>query len=380
MQPNRFLKWLRRVLLALLALGLIGVLVAMWVFSSILETDLLRPAESEPTLDLEIATVGGGSVVFTRTDRTVQEGIWGLRGEDAYAQVSAVIDVRGEVVERGFRTIEGTFREGDRVRLDENAYTGTPLSAHGIGFEVVPVAGEFGVYPAWRVEAEGDTWVIVIHGKGSGPEQALRVIPALKDAGFPVLAITYRNDAGTPSARDGRYGWGREEWRDLDDAVNYAMLQGAEEIILYGFSMGGEIAATFLHESDLGGEVVGLVLDSPVLDLDSVVDAEAADRGIPRFLTVGAKGLASLRFDLDWSELDQVERADQFDVPILLMHGELDATVPVASSRAFAAARSDIVRYEEFAGVDHVSLWNMSPVRYETALLDFLLDVADPFE
>ena len=347
----------------------------MWIFSSIMETDFLRPAVSEPTFELKIEALGRGSVVLMKTDATLQEGIWGLEGEDAYGQVLAVIDIRGEVVERGFRVLEGNFSEGDLVRFDENAFTGTPKSAHDIAFEVVPIAGELGVYPAWRVDAKGDIWVIVVHGRGAGLEQSLRVIPALHNAGFPVLAIRYRNDAGTPSAPDGRYGWGRDEWQDLEDAATYAMLQGAEGIVLYGFSMGAEIAAIFLHESDLGDEIVGLVLDSPILDLARVVDVEAEDRGIPRVLVAGTKALMSLRFDLDWGELDQVGRADQFDIPILLMHGELDISVPISSSSAFAVARRDIVRYERFAGADHLALWNTFPVRYEAVLLDFLDNV-----
>ncbi len=380
MEEKRFSIWMRRIALAVFGVGVGSLFVATWVFSSTLERDLLSPGEAEPEFDLEIATVGSGRVVLTRTDLTEQDGIWGLRGEDAYGQVSAIIEVREDVVERGFREIEGEFRPGDRAMFDQSAYVGTPLSAHGIGFEVVPVAGDLGVYPAWRVDGERDTWIIMVHGKGDGREQSLRVIPALREAGFPTLVITYRNDPGTPAAVDGRYGWGREEWRDLEDAATYALREGAEELIIYGFSMGGEIASMFLHQSELVTDVVGVVLDSPVLDLEAVVDEEAADRGIPGFLAAGAKELATLRFDVDWRELDQVERADEFDVAVLLMHGELDATVPVASSDAFATARPDLVSYERFVGVDHVHLWNSDPIRYETALVGFLDQVAAPLE
>ncbi|MBT8213299.1 MAG: lysophospholipase, partial [Acidimicrobiia bacterium] len=73
--------------------------------------------------------------------------------------------------------------------------------------------------------------------------------------------------------------------------------------------------------------------------------------------------------------LDQVERADEFDVPILLLHGSDDATVPVESADQFAEARPDIVRYQRFDGVDHVLLWNADPARYEAAVMGFLADV-----
>lgn len=380
MEEKRFSIWMRRIVLAVFAVGVGSLFIATWVFSSTLERDYLSPTEPEPEFDLEIATVGSGRVVLTRTDLTEQDGIWGLKGDDAYGQVSAIIELREDVVERGFREIEGEFRPGDRAAFDQAAYVGTPLSAHGIGFEVVPVAGDLGVYPAWRVDAERDTWIIVVHGEGGGREQSLRMIPALRDAGYPVLAITYRNDPGTPASLDGRYGWGREEWRDLEDAATYAKREGADELVVFGFAMGGEIVSMFLHQSELVTDVVAVVLDSPVLDLEAVVDTEATERGIPSFLAAASKQLATLRFDIDWRELDQVERASEFDVAVLLMHGELDGTAPVGSSDAFAAARPDIVTYERFAGAHHLYLWNTDPIRYETALIDFLGEVTAPLE
>ncbi|MFQ5555602.1 MAG: alpha/beta hydrolase family protein [Acidimicrobiia bacterium] len=371
--------WLKRGLVAVTTVVVVAWVAGVWVMSSTLGRDLLTPQPEEPTFDLEIATVGGGTVVLTRTPITERDSVWGLESETAYGQVSAVVAIREDVVERGFRTLEGEMRPGDRVRFDPFAYTGDPRTAHGIPFEEVRIAGELGAYPAWKVEGDRDTWVIVIHGKGSDERrQALRMLPAFRDDGFPVLVITYRNDLGAPAAPDGRYRWGRTEWRDVEAAVEFALRQGAEELVLYGFSMGGEIASMFLHESDHVGGVVGVVLDSPVLDLEATVDAEASQRGVPGILVGGAKTLATLRFDIDWRELDQVERAGEFDVPVLLMHGSADETVPVAPSDEFAAARPGLVRYERFEGGRHVQLWNEDPVRYETAVRLFLAEVAAP--
>ncbi len=379
MDSKRVAKWVRRIAIALGASAVAVWLVAIWVFSSILGDDLLTPRPDDPVYDLEVATVGGGSVVISRTTETERDGVWGLASDTAYGQVSSIIEVRDDVVERGFRSLEGEFRPGDRVRFDEYAYTGNPRTAHGIIFEDVRIAGELGVYPAWKIDGDRHTWILYVHGRGiDRREQALRILPALRDAGFPVLVITYRNDVGAPPAPDGRYGWGRTEWMDLEAAARFAQLQGAEELVLFGVSMGGAITSMFLHESDLAALAVGLVLDSPVLDLEATVDVEADERGVPGIFVGGAKTLATLRFDIDWRELDQVERAAEFDVPVLLMHGSDDGTVPVASSDAFAAARPDIVDYERFQGAEHVRLWNEDPVRYETAVVGFLDEVAEP--
>jgi fermentation-respiration switch protein FrsA (DUF1100 family) len=91
-------------------------------------------------------------------------------------------------------------------------------------------------------------------------------------------------------------------------------------------------------------------------------------------LTGWAKALATLRFGVDWGVLDQVGRADEFSVPVLLFHGEDDDTVPIDTSDQFAEARPDLVRYEVFAGAAHVQSWNVDPLRYEAALREFLTE------
>ena len=74
-------------------------------------------AELVAEYDIEVATVGGGTVLLTRTEATETEGVWGLQAAGGYGQVTSVVDVRTDVVERAFRTVDGAFREGDRARL-----------------------------------------------------------------------------------------------------------------------------------------------------------------------------------------------------------------------------------------------------------------------
>ena len=113
------------------------------------------------------------------------------------------------------------------------------------------------------------------------------------------------------------------------------------------------------------------------------MEAGAEERGIPALLTSAAKGIAALRFDVEWDRLDQVARVEEFDpeLPILLFHGTEDATVPVETSDAFAAALPS-VEYERIEGADHVYPWNVDPVYYERAVIDFLvaLEPEEPAE
>ncbi len=201
--------------------------------------------------------------------------------------------------------------------------------------------------------------------------------------GYPALAVSYRNDPGAPRTPDGLRRWGATEWRDLEAATRYALGHGAGGVVLAGYSMGGAVVASFLLESPLASRVRGVVLDSPALDLGEVIDHGAADRDLPVLgtpvppaLTVVAKGIAGLRYDLDWGELDYLDRAGRLAAPMLVFHQAGDPTVPVAISEELAAARPDLVTFERFGGDGHVQSWNVDRARYERALRAFLDRVA----
>jgi uncharacterized protein len=70
-----------------------------------------------------------------------------------------------------------------------------------------------------------------------------------------------------------------------------------------------------------------------------------------------------------------VVREYEFDVPILLFHGDRDETVPVESSDAFAEARPDLVTYQSVHGAGHVEPWNLDPEGYRETVERFLLEL-----
>jgi len=237
--------------------------------------------------------------------------------------------------------------------------------------------------PAWRVDGRRDTWVLLVHGYNAARTETLRTLAAVAGQGFPALAIGYRNDPGAPRSPDGLRHWGATEWRDLEAATRYALEQGANGVVLAGYSMGGAVVAGFLLSSPLAARVRGVVLDAPALDLGEVIDHGAEDRTLPALgtpvppaLTEVAKGIAGLRYDLDWGDLDYVDRAGGLRSPILLFHQGGDPTVPVAISERLARARPELVTFERFGGDGHVQSWNVDRPRYERALRAFLDRVA----
>lgn len=262
----------------------------------------------------------------------------------------------------------------------------TPLPATGtarpaaapVPMAEVAVPGELGPMPALLAEAGSPTWVLLVHGRGGTPADALDLVPVLADLGYTAMAVSYRNDPEAPAAPDGRYGLGATEWRDLDAAVTWAREAGARDVVLVGYSMGGAVVSSWLHNSPQAAAARGVILDAPVLTWRSALDAAADARGVPRWLTPVAETAVELRTEIDFAELDQLARADELHARVLLIHGTDDDVVPVAASRQLAAARPDLVTYLEVSGAGHVGSQATAPGRYRSAVEAFVSSVATP--
>lgn len=372
MVTRRARRWIASGIALFATVVVLGLGAVTWYYSEQIEAGLLTVDPWVPDRDLEVRMVTPSWVMLSRTDETARPGRWGLEWDGGYAEVGEVVAGDAATVTRELvAVVEGELRPGQRAGWDPNGFAADP-GDRGLEFAEVLVAGPLGEYPAWQVLGGDDTWVIFVHGKGASRREALRALPAVAELGFPALVVTYRNDAGAPAT--GRHAVGESEWRDVEAAIRYADAAGAADVVLVGYSMGGVISAMVVHESELGHLVRAMVFDAPLLEVGAAVDWEAAKLQVPGFVTGWAKALATLRFGIDWGVLDQVGRAGEFTVPILLFHGDEDETVPIATSDRFAAARPDLVTYEVFAGAGHVQSWNVDGDRYERALREFLTE------
>ncbi len=206
------------------------------------------------------------------------------------------------------------------------------------------------------------------------------MLPAFTASGITSLLIEYRNDPGNAATDDRLARFGATEWEDLDAAVAFAADRGAVRVILVGYSMGGAIVMSFLDRSDRAALVAGVVLDSPALELGAMVDARARETNLPLLpirvpttLTSVSKWIAGLRYGVNWGEVDYLDRRlDDLAVPVLVLHGTADGTVPIALSREMADRRPDVVRLVEFPGADHVRGWNVDRDRYQAEVAAFL--------
>ena len=300
------------------------------------------------------------------------DGVFGIISADGYGQVGNIVERGDGYAVREYRPLTTTIGATAEVRLDIYAYPDNPLTAHGTPYKKVAYESELGQCPAWLIPGKSKTWVVFAHGRGAHPNESLRILPTLAGAGTPVLVINYRNDDGAPASNDRQHWLGFTEWRDLEAAMKYALDSGAEDFILYGYSMGGGMCLNLLYDSELAVKVRGVIMNSPLLDFGGTLDFVGHIRSYPRAIVHFGKWVAGMRFGINWQRMNYLNRASELRVPVLILHGEKDTLVPALISQSLAQARPDIVRYVGFPEAEHARSWNLDPENYEAEVRQFI--------
>jgi alpha-beta hydrolase superfamily lysophospholipase len=368
------------------AAGSVGA--ASYFARKVLTPDRLRPD------DTQILAVEEDSVTLELTPESGRPGRYGLWFDDGrgHARVGAVLEV-DEGAGRVRRVLEGVDAGELGVgpgRWNQYYFVGAPQDALGLPSRDVEIATEIGMLAAWEVPAADSTssrWAILVHGRGAPREECLRAVPVLHDLGFTALIPLYRNDIGAPSSSDGRYSLGLSEWRDLEAALLHAVDAGAQQIVLFGWSMGGAIILQTLDRSWLSDRVSSVVLDAPVIDWADVLRHHGAMHKIPGPIGTLSRSLIGRRWarrlvgvhePIDVALTNWEHRADELKHPTLLIHSLDDEFVPAGPSISLAAKRPDLVRFEPWREARHTKEWNVDPERWDAVVRAFLTEGMQP--
>lgn len=321
-------------------------------------------------------------VVLDRTRQTEAAGIYGvLFARGGWVQLGDEILHRGpdRIGRPVIRVAPGFFPQVGERGSWSGIYFASNADAGLVAQDVVidtPVGGA----PAWLVKGDLDcsTWAIHIHGLGSPRAGTLRGVQVASDLGYTSLVISYRNDGAGPHTGRGRSGLGFLEVDDAEAALHFAIRHGARQVVLFGWSMGAMIALQLAERACHRRIIVGLVLDSPVLDWRATIRANCVRSGLPAaaghlaspWLTIRplsrVVGLpTSIPLHTSWSA-----RANLV-VPALVLHGTEDDSTPVSESEALRACRPDIVELETFNG-GHTMSWNSDPERWQSTVSTWL--------
>lgn len=388
---KRLPRW-SKIVIGLIALfGLLFYVGGGFVFADMIREDALIPQPPTPDYGVYVVTVDADTITITsekeRQD-TTHPGLAGLAWNGGYGRLGEILSSEGLTVTRSFQLVSGTMpdtcsvplAECDPVDIEGYTYQTGPSDV-GLASAEVSYQSSLGTMGAWQVDSgDGSVWAIHAHGWRAARRETVRSLPIYHEAGITSLVIDYRNDPAAPDDPSGFYRFGRTEWEDIEGAVRFALDNGAEEIILVGYSTGAAAHMAFLEHSDLADRVTAVVFDSPNIDMGETVRVAAADRTIPGTslpipgsLTFSAMLIADLRWDIGWNEINYADRAAEIiGVPTLVFHGLADEIVPVDVSRRLQAQAPDLVLLIETPEAGHVKSWNIDPDSYKATLGEFL--------
>lgn len=303
--------------------------------------------------------------------------VWGLGLIATYLLLAPLLMVVALffLLTAGFVDWAGAKRSDKPTDPRQIGYFGAPDTAFRWRFETQHYPSPLGPAEAWLIAGERPVWAIFVHGIGGTRENGYRMVEPLVAAGYPVLMITYRNDAAAPRGPDGLYSFGLAEWPDLEAAVAHALGQGAERILLVGESMGGAIIGQYLAQGRHADRVVGLALDAPALDVNEVIAVGGRRYWVPLSEIVAPLGLATwalVRTDL--RRAVSLPAIAGFEGPIFVAHGTRDPLVPFSITERLAAARPDIRLFRTEAG-EHLMSFATDRAGYHSALAAWIADV-----
>ncbi|MEO1204910.1 MAG: alpha/beta hydrolase [Pseudomonadota bacterium] len=189
---------------------------------------------------------------------------------------------------------------------------------------------------AWYARARpGEPTLLYFHGNAGTLADRNERISKHQEAGRGVFIMSYRGYSGSTGKPS--------EPRNVADAkLAYDTLRSkgvaAEDVILYGESIGSGVAVQVAAEKDVGG----IVLDAPYT---SIVDV--AEICYPR---LPVRALMRDRYETLERHLPRVS------APVFVIHGEADQVIPVEMGRKIAAqapAGGTIVTFPEAGHTDH---------------------------
>ncbi|HAN23626.1 MAG: alpha/beta hydrolase [Microbacterium sp.] len=345
---------------------------------------VVTPSRRRPDTTIVALDPAAQTITLTRTPDTELPGRYGLftTGAEEYLKLGSVLQADAGTVKRKLLTEVPTGTQLADPAAFSGWYYDRPEQLH-LPYRSTLIGSAVGPCPAWIFPADGgsDVWCIQIHGRGAARAECLRAVPLLHSLGITTMVTSYRNDGEAPRSRTGTYMLGATEWRDVDAAVGYARRHGAERIILMGWSMGGAIALQLELSSAHRDRIVGVILESPVVDWRIVLRYQGREMGLPEPVTELALtalqsewGAALTRSGapIPFDRLDVVARAEELRHPILILHSDDDGFVPSEASHQLAEARPDLVDLQVFAVARHTKLWNYDQERWSRAIESWL--------
>ncbi|GAB3433353.1 alpha/beta hydrolase family protein [Flindersiella endophytica] len=239
----------------------------------------------------------------------------------------------------------------------------------GYDYEIVYGPAADNVIEVWESRSEPViAQLVVIHGgfwrAAYTRRHVRRLCAALARAGNTVYSIEYGRPGGVESGWPGTF---RDVASAVDACVSHAVTASPNgRIVLLGHSAGGHLALWAASRHRLREAPAGLAGCAPPVFAGVIALAGVSDLGLASGLGLGNRAVDQFIGGDPSSCAERFATADPTrlvptGVPSILIHGELDTSVPLEVSRSYAAAaraagdRSDVW---VLRGTGHLELIN----------------------
>lgn len=208
--------------------------------------------------------------------------------------------------------------------------------------------------------------VVFSHGYGANREEAwvpmYDLAKLMHDLNYNVLMFDYgyASEAYRAPATGGR-----EESQQLLAAVDYAASRGAEDIIVWGFSMG---AGTALQSALATDQIDAMILDSLfVPSAEALFDNLNQFVPLPRFPSLPLiQSMIPLWTGTGFGSIPAEEvESHSYDIPLFIIHGTGDKKAPYGVAEAIAANQTNTLsRSWIVQDGQHEMLYRMGSMEY----------------
>jgi alpha-beta hydrolase superfamily lysophospholipase len=209
----------------------------------------------------------------------------------------------------------------------------------------------------WLPQADRNApTLLYFHGTFRTLAENRHKLDALRQAGFAVLGVDYR-------------GWGlstpitpSEKTIQQDAEVAWAELQRREpraaQRVIYGHSMGSGVAVDLASRLHAPADYGALIPESAFTSFPDV----AREAGL----------WARLLAWFNQERFDSLDKITRVQAPLLMIHGNLDTTIPLSLGASLFAAAKPPKQWLTIEGGAHSDLNQVNPAAYQGALQGFI--------
>ncbi len=251
------------------------------------------------------------------------------------------------------------FRSRERSAIEVARITSAGRKDWPAGLERIEYTSMAGTVADWALalpSRTNTTWVVHIHGHGSTGDQLFtrpdirdNWLPLYRKHGFGILSVNLRGNAWmSPAAA-----------QDLHALLAFVREHyGAKRFLLAGGSMGG--TSNLIYAALYPDDVAAVVALCPATDLASYYQWCRERDTAPVLAEIAnametAYGGTPAQHRGTYDAHSAVMRAHRLTMPVYVVHGDKDATIPVSQSRDLAKAvgTRPTFRYVDLPDGDH---------------------------